>query len=180
KNVDNFWPIVNSMFPESYPSRDRYKSRYCLIRAQGDAGYGEAEVTGLDPAREPEFRIVMQGTMRRVAKIDVMDLPPKTYQTRWIEMPAAHRPAYDEMAADMLAHLPDVATPLTAMSTLAQMMRLSQLAHSACDCEVYTEIDTKESSDTFGEEIEKLRVTMKEPCWKADALLEILDELHQA
>jgi SNF2 family DNA or RNA helicase len=180
KNVGNFWPIVNSMYPESYPSRDRYKGRYCLMRSQGDAGYGEQEVAGLDPAREPEFRIVMQGTMRRVAKADVLtELPPKTYQTRWIEIPKAYRPSYDEMEADMLAHLPDVETPLTAMSTLAKMMRLSQLAHSACDVEVVTEIDTKEGSDTFGEEVERIIVHPKEPCWKGDALLEILDELHQ-
>lgn len=180
KNVGSFWPVLNSMYPESYPSRDRFKSHYCLMRAQNDAGYGEQEIAGLDPAREPEFRIVMQGTMRRVSKADVLkDLPPKTYQTRWIEIPAKFRPAYDEMEADMLAHLPDVETPLTAMSTLAKMMRLSQLAHSACDCEVYTELDTKEGSETFGQEVEKLRVTPKEPCWKADALLEIMEELHQ-
>jgi SNF2-related domain/Helicase conserved C-terminal domain len=178
KNVGNFWPILNSMYPESYPSRDRYKNRYCLMR--NDTQYGQAEVTGLNPDREPEFRIVMQGTMRRVAKIDVMkELPPKTYQTRWIDIPAKYRPAYDEMQEDMLAHLPDVETPLTAMSTLAKMMRLSQLAHSACDCEIYTELDVKEGSETFGQEVEKLRVTPKLPCWKGDALLEIMEELHQ-
>lgn len=168
------------MYPESYPSRDRYKQRYCLMR-QADAGYGEQEIVGLDPMREPEFRVVMQGTMRRVSKADVLkDLPPKTYQTRWVEIPKDYRPSYDEMEQDLIAHLPDTETPLTAMSTLTKMMRLSQLAHSACDVEAYTEIDVRESSLTFGEEIEKLRVTPKEPCWKADAMLELMDEMHQS
>jgi SNF2 family DNA or RNA helicase len=118
--------------------------------------------------------------MRRVAKADVLtDLPPKTYSTRWIDIPPRHRKAYDEMEADMLAHLPDVETPLSAMSVLAKLMRLSQLAHSACDVIVHTEISDGSGDVPAGEEIERIEVKMKEPCWKADALIEILDDLHQ-
>jgi SNF2 family DNA or RNA helicase len=176
-NAGNFWPLINSMHPSAFPSRDRYKEHYCLGRR---ADYGDTEVTGLRPEMEPEFRAVMQGAMRRVAKADVLaELPPKTYQTRWMDIPAKYRPAYDEMEADMLAHLPDTETPLTAMNTLAKMMRLSQLAHAACDVEAYTELDDNPKSLTYGQEVEKLKVTMREPSWKVDALMEILDELHE-
>lgn len=177
KNAGSFWPLLNALFPHAFPNRDRYKSHYCIGRNQA---YGDTEVIGLDPLREPEFRDVMGGTWRRVAKADVLkDLPPKTYQTRWIEIPARYRPAYDQMQDDMLAEIPDTPTPLQAMSTLAQMMRLSQLAHAACDVEACTELDTKAGSDTFGQEVEKIRVTMREPSWKVDALMEIMDELHE-
>src|ERR1700722_16972910 len=145
KNAGNFWPILNGMYPDCYPSRDRYKGRYTLDKGQD---YG-CEIGGLDPAREPEFRLVMQGTMRRVAKADVApDLPPKTYQTRWVDIPDKWRAAYNEMSEDMIAHLPDAehTTALTAMSTLAKMMRLRQLASSACDVETYEELDQKEGS----------------------------------
>lgn len=176
KNAGSFWPLINSMYPGAFPSRDRYKAYYCLTRS---AEYGDTEVAGLDPAREPEFRTAMDGSWRRVAKADVLkDLPPKAYQTRWLDIPPKYRPAYDEMEEDMLAHVPDTETPIQAMNTLAKMMRLSQLAHSACDVEAYKELDDNPNSDTYGQEVEKLRVTMREPSWKVDALMEILEELH--
>ena len=177
-NAGSFWPILNGMDPGSYPDRDRYKSRFCIPK--GHAMYGDTEVGGLNPVMEPEFRIVMQGTWRRVATADVVEnLPPKTYQTRWIDIPPKYRPAYDQMQEDMLAELPDNDTPLSAQSTLAKMMRLSQLAHSACDVRVWHETDMNPKSKTFGEEVERTEVTPKLPCWKGDALLELLDEIHQ-
>lgn len=177
KNAGNFWPILFSMFPESYPDRERYNNRYTNINPYANDGHGE--IGGLNPLREPEFRDVMRGTMRRVAKSDVLkDLPPKTYQTRWTDIPPKWRKAYDEMEEDMLAHLPDAEhqTPLEAMSSLAKMTRLRQLANSACDVEV---IETNEWDDLAGDYKREVRVHPKEPCWKGDMLLEIMEELHQ-
>lgn len=175
KNAGNFWPILNGMYPEAYPSRDRYKERYTLDKG---SQYSFEEIGGLDPVREPEFRLAMQGTMRRVAKADVLDLPPKTYETRWVEIPPAWRAAYEEMEADMIAHLPDAeyTTALTAMSTLAKMTRLRQLASSACDVEVN---ELEEINEETGLPKQEIKVHPKLPCWKGEALLEILDELHQ-
>lgn len=175
KNAGSFWPLLNCLDPHGFPNRDRYKGHYCLGR---NAAYGDTEVTGLDPRAEPEFRIVMQGTWRRVSKADVLkDLPPKTYQTRYLELPAKYRKSYDEMEEDMLAHLPDVETPLSAMTTLAKMMRLSQLAHASCN--VWTTIDENEIDELTGRPKETVHVEMQEPSWKVDALMGILDELHQ-
>jgi SNF2 family DNA or RNA helicase len=56
------------------------------------------------------------------------------------------------------------------------MARLRQLACSACDVEV---IETDEIDELTGERKREIRVHPKEPCWKADMLLEILGELHQ-
>lgn len=174
KNAGNFWPILNSMQPEAYPDQDRFKRRYTLDKGQD---YGHAMPGGLDPMNEPEFRDIMRGTMRRVAKADVMkDLPPKTYQTRWLEIPAKWRQAYDEMEEDMIAHMPDEGeeTAMTAMSMLAKMTRLRQLACSACTVEHYEEFNSES-----GLTEPKMKVTPKEPCWKGDALLEIMAEQHQ-
>jgi SNF2 family DNA or RNA helicase len=177
KNVASFWPVLNSMNPESYPSRDRYKSHFCLSRR---ADYGDTEVSGLDPVREPEFRVAMQGTFRRVAKEDVLkDLPPKTYQTRWLDIPAPWRKSYEQMRDDMLAELPDNMTPLEVMSTLAKMTRLAQLASSACDVRTWRETEQNPKSPHFGEDVQRTEVTMREPCWKAAALLDVLGEVHQ-
>ena len=177
KNVGSFWPALNAMFPESYPSRDRFKSHFCLTKK---APYGDAEVTGLDPVREPEFRDAMRGTFRRVAKADVLlDLPPKTYSTRWVEIPPAWRAAYDQMRDDMLAELPDVMTPLEVQTVLAKMTRLAQLASSACDVRTWREVEANVRSPRFGEEVQRTEVTLREPCWKGTALLDFLAELHQ-
>ena len=181
KTVAGFWPVLNSMYPGSYPSRERYKAHYCLSRPN-KAGYGtgDNDVTGLDPLREPEFRVAMQGVYRRVALEDVTDMPPKTYQTRYVEIPDAWRAAYNQMEADMLAELPDQMTPLEAMSVLAKMTRLRQLACSACDVRAWTELETNPRSPNFGREVTRTEVTLKEPCWKGAALVGLLDELHQA
>ena len=180
KNVAGFFPVLHSLFPKSYPDRGRYKSHYCLSRGKAAYGNGDAEIVGIDPLREPEFRVDMQGVFRRVAKTDVLDLPPKTYQRRYVEIPAAWRAAYDQMAADMLADLPDQMTPLEAQVAIVKMMRLRQLACSACDVTVTRETEMNVRSPRYGQEVEHTSVRLKEPCWKGAELVDILRELHEA
>lgn len=180
KTVAGFWPVLNSMYPGSYPSRDRYKSHYCLSRGKPQYGSGDAEIVGIDPLREPEFRVAMQGVYRRVALEDVVDMPPKTYQTRYVEIPDAWRAAYHQMEQDMLAELPDQLTPLEAMSVLAKMTRLRQLACSACDVRTWQETEANPRSPNYGQEVTRTEVTLREPCWKGAALVSLLDEIHQA
>jgi SNF2 family DNA or RNA helicase len=169
------------MYPGSYPVRSRYKDHYCLSRGKAQYGNGDAEIVGINPLREKEFRTDMQGVfLKRLAKEDVLDLPPKTYQTRYVEIPPAWRAAYDQMEADMLAELPDQMTPLEANVAVVKMMRLRQLACSACDVEVTREIEQNPRSPKFGTEVAHTKVTLKEPCWKGAALVSLLEEIHQA
>jgi len=176
--VVGFWPVLNSMYPASYPSRDRYKAHYCIGR-KAQYGNGDKEITGIDPAREAEFRMAMQGVFRRVAAEDVLDLPEKSYQVRYVEIPAAWRAAYDQMEEDMLAELPDQMTPLEANVAVVKMMRLRQLACSACDVQVTRETEGNPRSPKYGQEVKHTKVTLKEPCWKGAALVSLLDEIHQ-
>lgn len=172
-DVSGFWTAMRVMDTRSFPDQDRYQARY-TDRYQRD--YGRPEVTGLTSVNREEFYTVIQGMMRRVAKRDVLDLPPKTYSTRVVDIPPAYRAAYDEMEEDMIAHIPDTDEPLPVMSTLAQMQRLAQLASSACDVEIEYVLDEKEDSPTRGEMIPHYKVTMREPSWKVDDLMQLLSE----
>ena len=162
----DLWPALEAVVPVAWPSRERWTRRYCVTRP-GD--YSE-QVLGLNEVTEAELRTALLGQHRRVAKADVLpQLPPKVYSVRTVELPPAWRKAYDQMEEQMLAELPGGGA-LEVMSVLAQLTRLSQMASAAADVEV-----TAEVADD-GTEREHVRVRLKAPSWKADALLEVLAE----
>jgi SNF2-related domain/Helicase conserved C-terminal domain/LAGLIDADG-like domain len=166
RDTGDIFPTLVAMDPQSYPSRQRFVRRY-LQTSQDE--YQE-KIEGLKPLAEPEFRAVLAGQMHRLAKADVLpQLPPKVYSVRRVELPGEWRVAYDGMASEMLAELPD-GGELPVMSVLAQLTRLGQLASSAFDVAVRTEISE------LGQEVKKYDVTLKSPSWKVDALLGILAE----
>jgi SNF2 family DNA or RNA helicase len=167
----DLWPALEALSPGAWPSRERWVNRYC-DSVPGD--YGE-NILGLRASVEPEFRTTLIGQHRRVAKADVAkELPPKVYSIRTVELPEQYRKAYDDMAQQMLAELPD-GGELSVMGVLAQLTRLSQMACAAADVRVETEVVW---DDELGCEVEKKHqhVTLKNPSWKVDALLEVLEE----
>src|SRR6185437_1931506 len=111
----------------------RFVKRYC---ARIETPYDEERITGLDPGMSAEFFAIMDRSMRRVAKADVLEqLPPKVYSVRRPEIPPEWAAVYRQLDEDMLALLPD-GTELGVMSTLTKMMRLSQVASCAADVTV--------------------------------------------
>jgi SNF2 family DNA or RNA helicase len=165
---DIYQPLF-TMAPLDFPSKEDLKKRYLAIR-RGNGEYDET-ILGLRPEMEAEFFAVLAGQLRRVAKADVLtELPEKIYSVRRPEMPPEWRRAYDTMEAQMLAELPD-GEELPVMSILEQLTRLSQLASSAAD--VATEYKTDERTGLL---VPHYTVTLKPPCWKADALLDYLAE----
>lgn len=160
---------LKAMDPVSWPSAERFSNRY-LDAVQGD--YGD-DVLGLNRFREPEFRLCLTGHYRRLAKEDVLpELPPKVYTERHVTLPPAARRAYDEMARDMLATLED-RQEMPAFDVLAQLMRLLALANSACDVEIEHGPDT---DDDTGLPKIHVHVHPKEPSWKIDELVSVLEE----
>ena len=153
----------------SWPAGKRCTDRYCI---KGHADYG-SPIEGLDPAREPEFRDTLMGAMRRVSKKDVLDkLPPKIYSVRRIAMPDEWRETYDQMQEDMLAELPD-GQELPAFDVLTRMNHLSQMASSAFDVKMTEGPEVDENT----RELKKhYHVILREPCWKAAELMEIMEE----
>ena len=150
----------------TWASGERYRERFCLARP---SEY-QAEITGLNPAAEAQFRFCLLGQMTRRAKADVLkDLPPKTYAVLRPEIPPGWRQAYDQMREDMLAALPGNDEELEVMDTLSQLTRLMQLASSAADV-AYEEVQDQRT----GLWIKKAVVTLRAPSWKAEALMGIL------
>lgn len=171
-HVGDLFPTLQAVEPWAWTSRERYDRRY-VEEVPGE--YGMPKVLGLSPYREPEFRHVLHGQYRRLAKADVLDLPPKVYSVRTVELPATARKAYEQMEADMLAEIEGAQEQLSAMSVLAQMTRLLQLSCSSAD--VWTE-EVWEFDKELGEKIlvDKMMVKLREPSWKVDAFMEVLAE----
>lgn len=173
-DVRGFWRAMTVLDIRSFPDQERFTERYADTHAED---YGPRKVDGLTTANRQEFYTLVQGSMRSVRKKDVLaDLPDKTYQTRVVQLPPAHRRAYEEMRDDMIAHIPDTDEPLPVMNTLAQMQRLSQLASSACDVAVEYVPDDRPDSPAFGQDVAHYTVTMREPSWKVDELMAVLAE----
>lgn len=168
----DLWPSLAALVPGAWPSRERWVARYCT---SVPADYGES-ILGLNAAAEEEFRTVLLGQNRRVAKADVLtQLPPKVYSVREVELPPAYRASYDEFETAMLTELPDDGGELSVMEVLTKINFLSTLACAAADVEYTTEMVWDEE---LGMEVEKVHthVHPKAPSWKVDALLEILEE----
>jgi SNF2 family DNA or RNA helicase len=176
RNISGFFRALNVLDIHSFPDKERYKARY-LDRYKDAAGFEHEE--GLSSVNGNEFHTLLQGSMGRVAKADILkDLPPKRYSVRYAEMPVAYRAAYREMEEDLIAHIPDTDEPLPVMSTLAQLTRLAQLASSSCDVQIEMKLDEKEDSPTFGMEVPHYNVTAQEPSWKVTELMGLLDEMQ--
>lgn len=167
-SVKGLWPTLKVFEDGAFPAGERFVNRYAL-EVPGD--YGAAEIIGLNPHTEPEFRTVLLGRMLRHNKrVCLPDLPDKVYSVREVEIPAAYKKAYRSMEEKMVAELPD-GGEITVMGTLAKIIRLQQMSSAAADVETYFELD-----GATGEMKEKQKVTLRMPSWKVDALLEILAE----
>lgn len=185
-------PMLEAMDAAAWPSGERFKQRYLLT--VGDEGGYTSRVIGLAPHTEPEFRACLEGQLRRVAKADVLDLPPKVYSVRYVEMPNTWRKAYDEFEDKMFAELPRGAVAgldtdadwegdtqeLAVMDVFSVLAHLKSLACAPADVryETRTEIDQRPGSLTWGEEVEKTSVhlDLKHPSWKVNELLQVLEE----
>ena len=168
-NPGDIWPALHCLAPLAYPSKDRWIQRYCNY----DKKDYSLEATSFNH-REEEYRLTLRGQERRVSKLDVAkELPPKTYTVRYVDIPTRWRKAYDAMQEFLLAELPD-GGHLPAIATMDKMTRLLQLACSAADVEI-----TKEWIDDPVEgpiEKQHVHVTLREPSWKVDELLSIMEE----
>ena len=165
----DLWPTLEGLEPLAWPSKERYVRRYCN-EVQGDY---KTEIIGLNPHTEPEFRSSLLGQHRRVAKADVLtQLPPKIYSVRTVELPPAWRQAYDDLEDLMIADLPE-GDELAVMDVLVQLGCLQRLASTAADVEITYGPDVDERT---GKEKRHIHLVLKAPCWKADALLEVLAE----
>jgi SNF2 family DNA or RNA helicase len=171
-NIGDIWPALNALDPIAWPSKERTVKRYLVT--DNNSGYAE-KIHGLMPEREPEFRACLVGQTRRVSKQDALPfLPPKVYTVRTVDIPTEYKEAYDSMERDMIALLPN-GDELTTMDALAVISRLLQLS---CAAATVTYTTTMVLDKKTGEMVEKVhtKVTLTEPSWKIDDLVEAVGE----
>jgi SNF2 family DNA or RNA helicase len=171
--VRDLWPNMAMVDPAGYHSEERFTSRYVLTTK---SDYGEPEALGIQPWRQAEWDMALLGQYRRVSKADVLpQLPPKVYSVREVDLPPEYRKAYDDLEDQMLAELPGEDVELKTMTELSKLELLCRLACAAADVfTVLVEVVNPLTGETEMEE--RARATLRAPSWKADALVEVLDE----
>lgn len=125
---EDLWAILRYLSPEEYPTKTSYVDRFLLVDYNL---WGGREIKGLNPSNADEFLNNLETRYRRVTKDAVLKfLPPKVYETRWVELPPKMRKAYESMKKVMTAELESGDT-LAAKSVLERAGRLTQLANAS-------------------------------------------------
>jgi len=152
----DMWALLHGLAPEEWPSKTRFVDRYCL---QSWNAFGGLDIIGLRPDTAEEFYSVVDPYFRRMPKALVLShLPPIMRETRYIEMSAKQRAAYEEMATSMIARLENGDTIITT-NPIAQLTRLVQF------------------SSAYAELNEQGDVRLAAPSNKVDALVDFMDDV---
>jgi len=167
KTPESLWSIMHGVAPDEWPAKSPWVDRYCT---KSWGYFGGLEVNGLrGDTREELYKYLDPRFIRRPTQVVCPDiaekLPP---QIRYVDLPPKQRRAYDAMKKEMLAELE--AGVLLATDPITKLLRLHQLASA------YGEV-VEETVDEHG----KLRQTyrMEDPSVKADALLDLVEELDE-
>ena len=157
---DDLWPALRFVRPDEFQTKEEFTGRYCEWGYNFDReGENHPKIIGLhpDPNRRQEFYSIIDPIMRRMPKEAVLpQLPPRVYTTRYVQMPAKQRTAYERMEKFMVAELDNGI--VVAINPLVQLTRLGQFA-SAC-------------ADVINDEVQLI-----DPSCKIDALMEILSDM---
>lgn len=120
----DIWSIMHFVMPAEWPSRTAFIDRYCVASFNF---WGTLDVHQLHPATRAEMDSFFLPRFFRRTKAEVLtQLPPKTYQTRYVTMAPAQRKVYESLRKTMLAQL-DSGILLTT-DPLTQTLRLLQTA----------------------------------------------------
>ena len=83
-------------------------------------------ITGVKPSGATELRERIESRSYRVLKEQVLDLPPKVYEDRWVELTGDQKRAYDQMKKELQVKIEGVHA-ITASTILTQLLRLTQI-----------------------------------------------------
>ena len=160
---EDLWAILHFLSPNEYPTKTSYVERFLRVDYNH---WGGREVKGLNPMTEIEFRGNAETRFRRVTKAMALPfLPPKIFETRWVELPPKARKAYESMVKVLVAELED-GDVLEAQSNLDRAGRLVQLANASGS------ITEETVTDAEGRETIKATFHMELPSPKIEAFLE--------
>lgn len=152
----DLWSILNWLKPSKYSSYWNFYKKAVEFDIIYPGGFHK--ITGPSRWWEDFGLDEIRPFYDRVLKDECMDLPPKTYRSAYVTLTGAHRRAYDQMDAEMIAWVGEHENePVVAPAVISRLQRLQQLALA------YLEYD-----DETG------KVRMTDPSPKIDMAAEII------
>lgn len=154
---EKFWSALNWIDKKRFGSYWKFYERYVDYSIILPQGYHKIK----GPRNADELLDIIDPYYVRRLKQDVLkDLPPKVYDTVWVDMTPQQAKAYREMKKEMVAWVKQQSdeAPLVAPVVIAQLVRLQQFACA------HAELN------------EDGTVLLAEPSSKLDAVMEILDD----
>lgn len=163
---DDLFSALNWLFPEAYPSKGKYVSRFCL---EAESGWGPKVVIGLRPEMEQEFFHGIDPFTRRMSKEVILPfLPPVINTRRDVEMGAKQKKAYEQMRDKMIAEVTDGDIIYTT-SPLTKLTRMLQFSSAYAEVEYRDVYDPK-----LDMVVNKPVVRLSDPSCKLDAFMDDL------
>lgn len=164
---DLFSPL-NWLFPEAYPSKNKYIDRFCIT---ADSAWGGRIVIGIRPEMEQEFFSGIDPFTRRMSKEVILPfLPPVVHERRDVEMGVKQKKAYTQMRDQMIAEVTDGDIVYTT-SPLTKLTRMLQFSSAYAEVEYRDVYDPK-----LGEVVNRAYVRLSDPSCKLDAFMDDLDD----
>ena len=114
--AEDLWNILTWLGAERR-SYFRFRSNYCIM-----GGYGNYQVVGHKNLEE--LNAQLNSVMLRRRKEEVLDLPPKTYHTEFVELTAKQKILYREIRSGIIDNLEEI---LKLSNPLVCTLRLRQL-----------------------------------------------------
>jgi SNF2 family DNA or RNA helicase len=161
RDLADLWSIMHFLDPVEHPVKSQFIDRYGLVSW---GRYGGMEVVAIHPERRDEFYKIFNPRFRRVTITEAgLQLPPKVYSVRYVELTPKQRRAYDELEGQVVTRLED--GTLVVATDLENQLRMIQLASA------YLE-GTGEVDDEG-----KPLLRLCDPSPKVDELVDILADL---
>lgn len=121
----DLWAQCRFLDPEAlpYPSYTAFKHQFAVEQTMvlGNRTFNKV----VSYKNQDKLAADIAGFTYRVLKKDCLDLPPKVYQTRYIELTDQQKKLYKELAEQCVAQLPEGVVTVTTVLTL--MTRLHQI-----------------------------------------------------
>jgi len=190
----DFWSILNWLYPRKYTSYWRHVNTYCeqiqICR--------ECKGRSIIPDGEPEHKDTCSRTVptiktisgvkkemvpvllreidpfyvRRLKTEVLKDLPEKYYTDEIVDLAPRQRKQYDSMRKEMMAWVGEHEDQvLSAPVVIAQLMRLQQFALASASI-TFKPVKNKKT----GETVNRMVVLLEDPSAKLDRLEEIFDD----
>lgn len=186
---DDFWSVLNWLYPTTFSSYWRFFNYHCLVIYHDETGtscgcnHGHKrpyrEVAGT--ANEDELKKQLAPFYIRRRKEEVLkDLPDKYYSTIQVDLAPQQLRAYREMSKSMLAWVGEHEDqPVAAPIAIAQLTRLQQFACAYGRLETSTKRrrncvadDCLKAGKCLGHPVTSLRLS--DPSSKIDAATELI------